>query len=154
MKVTETSIYNAYIEEIEKAEKFIYIENQFFISSNAGSPVENQISAAILNKVRAAVREKRTFRVIVIVPVHPEGGYKDTMTVRYIMGWQYKTVCKGGYSMVETFRREFPGVDVYDYFNFYVVKNWGVLGENLVAEQIYVHAKLMIVDDRTVLLFF
>jgi len=150
---TESSILNAYLAEIEKAERFIYIENQFFISSNASKTgfVENTISKALLDKVCKAAEQGKTFKIIVIVPVHPEGGYKDTATVRYIMGWQFKTICRGGNSMVETFARRFPGVDVTQYFHFYIVKNWAKLGNSLVSEQIYVHAKLMIVDDRTVI---
>jgi phospholipase D1/2 len=61
--VTETSILNAYLAEIEKAENFIYIENQFFISSNAGRFVENTISQAILNKVFDAVKNNRVCNI-------------------------------------------------------------------------------------------
>jgi phospholipase D1/2 len=92
------------------------------------------------------------FKVIIIVPVHPEGGFKNSATVRYIMGWQYKTICRGGESMVESFNRTFPGVDVTKYFHFYIVQNWARMGNTLVTEQIYVHAKLMIIDDRTVII--
>jgi len=151
VSITETSILNAYLEEIDKAENFIYIENQFFISATAGKFVENTISKAILKKVIDAVKNNRVFKVIIIVPVHPEGGFKNSNTVRYIMGWQYKTICRGAESMVETFIRTFPGVDVTQYFHFYIVQNWARMGDTLVTEQIYVHAKLIIIDDRTVI---
>lgn len=146
----ETSILEAYLNEIEKAEHFIYIENQFFISAPAGGVVRNTIANALLDKIKKAIAENRVFRVIVIVPVHPEGGYKDTATVRYIMGWQYKTICRGGNSIVETLEKLIaPGV-VDKYIQFFVVKNWAKCKEKLFHEQIYVHAKLMIVDDRVV----
>ena len=148
--VAETSIENAYLAEIERAEHFIYIENQFFISSLAGGVVENRIAEAILKKIFAAAEKGKVFRVIIIVPVHPEGSYKEGATVRYIMGWQFKTICRGRRSMVQQFQEKFPHLNMTDYFNFYIVKKWDHLNDNLVTEQIYVHAKLMIVDDRTV----
>ena len=151
VKTAEKSIENAYLAEIESAEHLIYIENQFFISSFAGPIVENRIAQAILDKIFSAVRQNRTFRVIVIVPVHPEGNYQTGATVRYIMGWQFKTICRGGNSMVEQFRKTFPNVDISEYLSFHVIKRWDRIGDNLVHEQIYVHAKLLIVDDRTVI---
>ena len=151
---TERSIYHAYLEEIENAEHFIYIENQFFISSTAGSPVENQISKKILAKIASSIKLNRPFKVIIILPVHPEGGYKEAATVRYIMGWQYKTICRGPSSMIESFREMFPNVNPTLYFHFYVLKSWGRMSDLLLSEQIYVHTKLMIVDDRTVCFFF
>lgn len=151
VKTPEKSIENAYLAEIDKAERFIYIENQFFISSLAGGIVENRIAEAILHKVFKAIDENRPFKVIIIVPVHPEGNYKAAATVRYIMGWQFKTMCRGSKSMVKQFQQRYPQLDMTQYFNFYVVKKWDRIGDNLVHEQIYVHAKLMIVDDRTVI---
>lgn len=37
----ENSIHLAYLELIKRAEHFIYIENQFFISATAGDPIRN-----------------------------------------------------------------------------------------------------------------
>jgi phospholipase D1/2 len=103
------------------------------------------------------------------------------------MSWEYNTICRGGKSILEQLRREFPDVDAEEYFSFHTVKNWGrlnvpdsasspypygspqnpaaasgscavagshveqICGPMLVAEQIYVHAKLLIVDDRVVI---
>jgi len=43
----ENSIQVAYVELIKNAKHFIYIENQFFISSTAGDPVTNEIAHAL-----------------------------------------------------------------------------------------------------------
>ena len=43
----EDSIYQAYIHAIENSDNFIYIENQFFVSSYGGAGVSNQIAKAI-----------------------------------------------------------------------------------------------------------
>jgi phospholipase D1/2 len=55
----EQSIYNAYLKEIEAAQHMIYIENQFFISSTAGSAVLNTIAKIILIKILSAAEERR-----------------------------------------------------------------------------------------------
>jgi phosphatidylserine/phosphatidylglycerophosphate/cardiolipin synthase-like enzyme len=44
----ENSIQFAYLQLIEMAKHYIYIENQFFISSTAGSPVKNDIAKALV----------------------------------------------------------------------------------------------------------
>ena len=87
--------------------------------------------------------------MIVVLPVHPEGSTADGPT-KSIMGYQNRTIRDGEYSIIQQFRRDFPGVDETQYFHFCSVKNWAHLNDKLFAEQIYVHAKLMIVDDRSV----
>lgn len=151
---TECSIYNAMLNAIEKAEHFIYIENQYFISGTAQT-VKNNISVAILDRIRKAVKEKKeknmpypNFRVIVILPIHPEGTYKDSAAIRYIMKWQYDTICRGGKSIIEELTKEFPDETISDYISFCALRNYGILGKRVVTEEIYVHTKLMIVDDR------
>lgn len=43
----ETSILQAYINLIQQAEHYIYIENQFFISSLAGNGIENEVNESL-----------------------------------------------------------------------------------------------------------
>jgi phospholipase D1/2 len=74
----EQSILNGWIDAIEKAQHFIYIENQFFISSLGGSSIKNGIAKALLDRIVRAVHENVTFKVIVVVPLHPEGDFVHT----------------------------------------------------------------------------
>jgi phospholipase D1/2 len=72
----ENSILNAYMALILAAEHFIYIENQFFISSVASSkdtanPVINEIAKALYMRIIRAAKEKRKFKVIVVMPLLP-----------------------------------------------------------------------------------
>ena len=67
----ENSIYISYLALITNAENYIYIENQFFISSLAGSPVKNKIAEAILERVKRAAAEKQKFKVIIFMPLLP-----------------------------------------------------------------------------------
>ena len=43
----ERSIYDAYLQCIATSEKFIYIENQFFVSGTCGGAVFNRIASAV-----------------------------------------------------------------------------------------------------------
>ena len=60
---TENSIYNAYLKAINEAQHYIYIENQFFISSSTENSdvneyeyVKNKIGLALVEKVKEAHR--------------------------------------------------------------------------------------------------
>eukprot|EP01097_Dermamoeba_algensis_P008446 TRINITY_DN5641_c0_g1_i10.p1 TRINITY_DN5641_c0_g1~~TRINITY_DN5641_c0_g1_i10.p1 ORF type:complete len:765 (-),score=221.57 TRINITY_DN5641_c0_g1_i10:921-3182(-) len=82
---TERSIYHAYLDAIEQANHFIYIENQFFISSLAASEIQNLIADRLVAKIRRAHKRKQVFRVIIVIPVHPDSPWEDNPATRYIM---------------------------------------------------------------------
>ncbi|MBI4860408.1 MAG: hypothetical protein HY815_09125, partial [Candidatus Riflebacteria bacterium] len=144
----ETSIYNAWLDAIERSERFIYIEQQFFISSLAGEPVVNRVAEALLTRLSRAIRERARFRVVVVLPVHPEGNFREQSKVWALLGWQYRTISRGGQSLLERLRDEFPGVDLDDYVAFFSLRGHAVTPDRCVTSQIYVHSKLVIVDDR------
>jgi len=151
---TETSIQQAMVSAITNAKHFVYIENQYFIS-NTAKGVKNEIGTTLVRRIRRAIQEKKAknlpfpdFRVVVVLPVHPEGTYKDSAAIRYIMKFQYETISRGGHSIIEQLAQEFPGEDISEYISFYALRNWGILQGYAVTEQIYVHTKLTIVDDR------
>ena len=50
----EFSIQIAYTHLISEAQHFIYIENQFFISSTAGNPVKNLVAKALIARIKYA----------------------------------------------------------------------------------------------------
>src|SRR5258706_14564196 len=57
---TDNSVCNAYIEIIQKSKHFVYIENQFFITAtgNKQNPVQNQIGAALVERIVRAHKEQ------------------------------------------------------------------------------------------------
>jgi phospholipase D1/2 len=152
---TEMSIYQAYIDVIARAQRFIYIENQYFISNADGgaSDVQNRIAQTLADKVCACFRDNRPFRVIVVLPIHPEGS-PDAATTRAIMHYQYSTIFRGEHALLPTIIRQCPEIQsqIDDWVSFYALRSVGRLRESLACEQIYVHTKLMIVDDRYVIL--
>ncbi|KAL2206587.1 putative phospholipase PldA [Sarocladium strictum] len=99
------SIQNAYIEIISKAQHFVYIENQFFITATGEqqAPVRNTIGKAIVDAVVRAAQEGRKFKVIVVIPAIPgfAGDLRDDAAkgTRAIMDYQYKSICRGEHSI-------------------------------------------------------
>ena len=102
---SEKSIQMAYIELIGQAEHFIYIENQFFVSSTAGEQVNNLIAQAIVDRIIKAFRESRKFLVIIVLPLLPgfEGEIDDERAnlMRIQLGWHHATIWKSKVSIYE-----------------------------------------------------
>ncbi|XP_024993436.1 phospholipase D zeta 1-like [Cynara cardunculus var. scolymus] len=153
----EDSIHNAYCSLIEKAEHFVYIENQFFISGLSGDEIiRNRVLDSVYRRIMRAHQEKQCFRVIVVIPLLPgfQGGLDDggAASVRAIMHWQYRTISRGHNSILHNLSQHI-GPKVHDYISFYGLRAYGRLSEDgLVASSpVYVHSKIMIVDDNTAL---
>ncbi|GMP56968.1 hypothetical protein CsSME_00021250 [Camellia sinensis var. sinensis] len=149
----EESIHNAYCSLIEKAEHFIYIENQFFISGLLGDEViRNGILESLYRRIMRAYNEKKCFRAFIIIPLLPgfQGGVDDggAAAVRTIMHWQYRTICRGHNSILHNLY-DLLGSRMHDYISFYGLRAYGRLfdGGPVATSQIYVHSKIMIIDD-------
>ncbi|KAH8494934.1 hypothetical protein H0E87_018202 [Populus deltoides] len=154
----EESIHCAYCSLIEKAENFVYIENQFFISGLSGDDIiQNRVLEALYLRIMRAFNEKKCFRVIIVIPLLPgfQGGVDDggAASVRAIMHWQYRTICRGQNSVLHNLY-DLLGPKTHDYISFYGLRAYGQLfnGGPVVTSQVYVHSKIMIVDDRATLI--
>ncbi|KAL7628012.1 hypothetical protein AAE478_002208 [Parahypoxylon ruwenzoriense] len=125
----ERSIANAYINAIENAEHFIYIENQFFITATSDEqrPVENKIGASIVSRIVRAYNNREDFQVIVIMPAVPAfaGDLQSdgALGTRAIMEFQYDSINRGGHSIIESLQQQ--GVDDWRrYIGFYNLRNY------------------------------
>ncbi|KAG0501093.1 hypothetical protein HPP92_001165 [Vanilla planifolia] len=155
---TEESIHNAYISLIEKSEHFIYIENQFFISGLSGDDIiRNRVLEAIYKRIMRAHKENKCFRVIIVIPLLPgfQGGIDDSgaASVRALLHCQYRTICRGQNSILQNLY-DVMGPKAQEYISFYGLRSYGRLHDSghIATSQIYVHSKLMIVDDRMALI--
>ena len=125
---TEHSIAEAYINVIRNSQHFVYIENQFFITatSDAQKPVRNKIGAAIVERILRAARAGEKYRVIVVMPAVPAfaGDLKDdaSLGTRAIMEFQYNSINRGGYSIMEVIGD--AGFDPTEYIRFYNLRNY------------------------------
>lgn len=76
LTLEEKSIQNCYIEIITKSKNYIYIENQFFISSTSPEAdtdevIRNRIAKAIFERVKKAIQLNQNFKVIIFIPLLP-----------------------------------------------------------------------------------
>ena len=155
---TEHSIMNAYCKLIEESEHFIYIENQFFITSceTMNVKIVNKIGDAIVERAVRAYKNNQSWRCVILIPLMP--GFQNTVdapdgtSVRLIMQCQFHSISRGEGSVFERLRSE--GMEPEDFVSFYSLRAWGKIGprKTLVTEQLYIHAKAIIVDDRIALI--
>ena len=151
---TEHSIMNAYIKMIEQSDHFVYIENQFFVTSCEveNTRIENHIGNALVERIIRAAQKGEEWRAVVVIPLMP--GFQNTVdsqdgtSVRLIMQCQFRSICRGESSIFGKLKAQ--GIEPEDYIQFYGLRSWGMIGPNkqIVTEQLYIHAKCMVVDDR------
>ncbi|KAF4673241.1 Phospholipase D [Perkinsus chesapeaki] len=168
---TENSIYSAYLHLIEQSKRFIYIENQFMVSSvgeyspvgQESRSVANLIAEALARRIiRAAEEGDRQFRVYVVIPSAPAMPCDDWQSTssyacRMTLALQLKTIAQGQHSLRFILNQrllklpDYQGLDEpwTEHIAFFSLRGAGVLPNGkLVTEQIYIHSKMMIVDDE------
>ncbi|XP_059182788.1 phospholipase D1 [Centropristis striata] len=155
IKYHEESIHNAYVHAIQNSEHFLYIENQFFISCADNRYVFNKIGDTIAERIIKAYREGKRYRVYVVTPLLP-GFEADISTgggsaIQAIMHFNYRTMNRGDHSIISQLRREM-GDQWMNYISIAGLRTHADLEGKLVTELIYVHSKMLIVDDRTVII--
>ncbi|KAL2206132.1 phospholipase D [Sarocladium strictum] len=154
---TEKSIQTAYIKMIEDSEHFVYMENQFFITSTDvnNTKITNRIGDALVDRIIRAHQNDEDWRCVIVIPLMP--GFQNTVdsqggtSVRLILMCQYLSICRGDQSIFGRLRA--LGIDPEEYIQFFSLRQWGKLGSGaLVTEQLYIHAKAIVVDDRVALI--
>ncbi|KAF6757522.1 hypothetical protein DFP72DRAFT_758222, partial [Ephemerocybe angulata] len=168
----EHSIQNAYLKSIQMSEHFVYIENQFFITSTVVEEVkiENKIGDALVQRIIRAHHDKTPWKCCIVIPLLPGFTFgvdhSDASAIRIILECQNRTICRGPDSIFSRLRKE--GIDPDEYISVYSLRNWAKMRDDvLVTEQasgwsntvsvrpfadtrmqVYIHAKICIVDDR------
>ena len=162
----EDSILQAYIKSIREAEHYIYIENQFFVSKPfdederkackkpVSDVVRNTIAYEIRKRILRAYDEGKKFRVIVFIPLLPgfAGEPEESGTLQIILKHTYGAICRNyGLSIIEKLREKM-GEEWQNYIGFYSLRGHALVNGVPTTEIIYIHSKLMIIDDKTVIL--
>uniref|UniRef100_A0A671XW15 Phospholipase n=1 Tax=Sparus aurata TaxID=8175 RepID=A0A671XW15_SPAAU len=155
IKYHEESIHNAYIQVIIKSKHYIYIENQFFISCADNKMVYNKIGDAIIERILRAHREGKKYRVYVVTPLLP--GFEGDITtgggnaLQAVMHFNYRTMIRGEHSIISQLKKEMDDHWM-NYISFAGLRTHAELEGRLVTELIYVHSKMLIADDNTVII--
>ncbi|XWS16444.1 hypothetical protein CRYUN_Cryun34aG0088000 [Craigia yunnanensis] len=178
--IIDRSIQDAYINAIRRAKNYIYIENQYFLGSSFGwSPndikpedinalhlIPKELSLKIVSKIEAGER----FTVYVVIPMWPEG-IPESASVQAILDWQKRTMDMMYGDIIQALRAKGIEEDPLNYLTFFCLGNREVKksGEYEPSENpepdtdyakaqearrfmIYVHAKMMIVDDEYIII--
>ncbi|XP_041973451.1 phospholipase D2 isoform X2 [Aricia agestis] len=153
-ETVEQSIHEAYVDTITRAQHYVYIENQFFITLSRTNPtVRNQIGEALFNRITRAHRSGDVFRVFVVMPLLPgfegEVGGPSGTSLHAVTHWNYQSICRSREAILS--RLYDAGVTQPErYITFHGLRTHGLLDEP-VTELVYVHSKLLIADDRTLI---
>ncbi|XP_034696241.1 phospholipase D alpha 4 [Vitis riparia] len=172
----EQSIHEAYVEAIRRAERFIYIENQYFIGGchlweqDQHAGCRNLIPIEIALKVASKIRAKERFAVYILIPMWPEGA-PESEPGQDILHWTRETMAMMYRLIGEAIDENGGSGHPRDYLNFFCLANREEKGKGEYAPphpphpatqywnaqkhrrfMVYVHSKLMIVDDTYILI--
>ncbi|XP_057772847.1 phospholipase D alpha 1 isoform X2 [Salvia miltiorrhiza] len=178
--IIDRSIQDAYIHAIRRAKNFIYIENQYFLGGCFGWDcndikvedigalhlIPKELSLKIVSKIEAGER----FTVYIVVPMWPEG-IPESASVQAILDWQRRTMEMMYKDIIQALKANGIHEDPRNYLTFFCLGNREAKksGEYEPSEQpepdsdylkaqearrfmIYVHAKMMIVDDEYIII--
>jgi len=171
----DMSIQRAYAHYIRNAENFIYIENQYFLGSSnewkkgvfgdslaSTDGATHVIPMEIALKIAAKIRAGEHFCAYILIPLYSEG-IPESGAVQEILCWQRNTVELMYNTINEELRRHqdlHPGKKPTDFLSFFCLGQREYPPEDAVHDpiaklgrhMIYVHSKMLIVDDSTILI--
>ena len=146
---TEKSIHEAMKHLIRTAKHYIYIENQFFISNideHTNSLIRNEIVSCLFERISTAAKRKENFKVYIFLPLMPgyegEYGKASSVTLHSITHFNNSSI-NGLIKKLSD-----SGIEALNYICFFGLRTWSELNGKLVTEMIYIHSKMMIIDDR------
>ena len=167
---TEHSILNAYCSLIRQAKEYVYIENQFFVTCakfDVGDEwltrldsgvVRNLIGRFIAERIARAEEMGEEFKLYIVLPIMPAFENSQLMdpsgfVTRATLQLQFQALTRGEDSIMGFIRKALPELDANTVFHKHVcvcglrqVDTWP--NGEIRTEQLYVHSKAMIVDDR------
>ncbi|WP_457932669.1 phospholipase D [Pseudomonas aeruginosa] len=140
----------------------------------------NEIGEALARRIERAIQREHPFHVYLVLPVHPEGAL-NVPNIMHQVHLTQQSLVFGEQSLVKRIQRQMalkalegkadpaqareiierkdmndrPVYEQQDwsrYLTLLNLRNWAVLGGRVVTEQIYVHSKLLIADDRVAIL--
>jgi len=166
LRKTENSILQGYYQLIENSKHYIYIENQFFVSKSwteeekkkckysISDIVNNEIALYIRKRIERAYQNNENFRVYIFLPLLPgfAGEPESSSTLQIIVKHTYAGICRNhGLSIIEQLSK-IMGDKWKNYIGFYSLRNHALINNVPKTEIVYIHSKLMIVDDNKVLI--
>ena len=108
----------------------------------------------MVDRIRTAIEKNDNFYIMVLIPLLPgftgEVDQSEATFLKVIMHWQYRAIFRHRNSLL---RRVSLLTDHPEkYIKFYSLRGHGKINGIPKTEMIYIHSKLMIIDDTTVIL--
>ncbi|MFM0157468.1 phospholipase D-like domain-containing protein [Paraburkholderia sediminicola] len=146
------------------------------ISTHPDEAPKNFICELLGERIGKAIMAgpKQHFHVIITLPVHPEGTLDNENIVAQVH-WTMQSLVFGSFSLLNRIRRflkaralkdkkdptwqkvlsdakdvRYKDIDISacdEYVTLLNLRNWAKVGDRYITEQIYIHTKMMIVDD-------
>ena len=169
----DNSLHRAYIHQIRRCERFIYIENQYFLGSShvwlncRDAKAGNLVPLEITSKIEEKIYRREPFTAYIVIPMFPEGKAADKAT-QEILHWQFRTI-EMMYSRVgAALQRMNSEAHPQDYLLFFCLgkkEDATTVPESLTPPEdpvaaasytnkrlmIYVHSKMAIFDDEYII---
>ena len=173
---TERSPYYKIIDMIITSKKFLYMENQFFVSNysegrafdkapnlqdfyftgkedestrKSKTKVHNRVVEALFQRILSAHQAGEDFICCLVLNLMPDffGDLSSkTDKFRIVIDVTLNTLFKGEFSLIRRLERN--GVNWRKYLKVFGLKNHGIKNNSPCCESIYVHSKVIIQDDH------
>uniref|UniRef100_K7F6G5 Phospholipase n=1 Tax=Pelodiscus sinensis TaxID=13735 RepID=K7F6G5_PELSI len=149
----ECSIYRAYLSLIQSSQHYIYIEG-----AGESTKLTLWVRRTLLqgaNPTLSPCSEGTQFRVFVLLPLLP--GFEGDMaegggnSIQAILHFTYRTLCRGESSILCRLKADI-GDEWKNYISICGLRTHGELSGSLTTELIYIHSKMLIADDRRVII--
>lgn len=175
--VVDRGAHDAWVHAIRRAMRFLYVESQYFLGSSFGwethanAGANHLIPMEIALKISEKIRAGEPFAAYILIPMWPEG-IPVSASVQAILDFQTLTM-RMMYSVVAKAISEkgLEGAHPRDFLSFYCIGNRELkdpdepapsapaapdtpAGRAFAArrQMIYVHSKMMVVDDEYVII--
>ncbi len=174
-RYVEDSILRSMVQHIRNAERFIYMENQYFLGSSYSWFADQEAHAMhivpreITQKIVDKIAQREPFKIYVVIPMFPEGDPAST-AVQEILFWQYRTMEAMYHRVAKAIREAAIEGHPTDYLSFFCLakrESPDEMGDAEFADPlpgtdseivrksrrhcIYVHSKMTIFDDEYIL---
>jgi phospholipase D1/2 len=108
-----------------------------------------RIAFTIRKRIEKANENKEKFHVFILLPVIPafSGDIKETQSLKTILKYTYRTICRhNGLSLIEKLIEKI-GVNYTQYISFYTLRTHDDFNGVPKSSSVYIHSKILIVDD-------
>ena len=171
----EKSIQQCMVRQIRNAQRYVYMENQYFLGSayawkeHCHTRCNHLIPSEITQRIVTKIELGEPFKCYIVIPMYPEGD-PTTKPSQEILFWQFKTMEAMYRRIGHAIQENETGTHPTDYLSFYCLAKRespndlpddlddpepGSIAETLrktMRHPIYVHCKMSIFDDEYILI--